>query len=174
MKTSITIAFCMFFAIALLTVSCGSQQTEEVAVELEEVAVENELIGVWKVAEATYADPETPAITNPQPSYIIITKNYIASTAILGEEPRAELPENPTDAQKAAVYDRLVADVATYEIEGNTLTEHYVLAKDPNTKLGDVWISEYRFEGDDLFFDAKADQNGPLEDPFTLKCVRVE
>ena len=169
MKTSITIVFCIFFVIALLAESCGSPQPTET----EAVAPENPLIGVWKVVEATYADPETPPVMNPL-SYIIITKNHMSSTAILGGAPRAEFPENPTDAQKAAVYDQLVADVSTYEVEGNIFTEHYLLTKDPNTKPSDFFSAEYRFEGDDLFFDAKADQDGPLENPFTLKCVRVE
>jgi hypothetical protein len=174
MKASIRIVFCMFFVIALLVVSCGSPQTEEAVVEPEEATASNPLVGAWKVTEVTYADPETPAETNLQPSYIIITKNHMSSIAILGEEPRAELPENPTDAQKAAEYDRLIAEVATYEIEGNTLTQHYLVTQNPNTKPSDFWSSEYRFEGDDLFLDAKADQNGPLENPFTLKLVRVE
>lgn len=174
MKTSIAIVFCMFFVIAILAVSCGSPQTEEAVVASEEATASNPLIGVWKVTEVTFADPETPGFTFPQPGYIIITKNHMSSTAILGEEPRAELPENPTDAQKATEYDRLVANVATYELEGNTITEHNLLSGDPNTKPSDFWSAEYKFEGGDLFLAAKATQDGPIENPYTLKCVRIE
>ena len=174
MKTSITIVFCMFFVIALLVVSCGAPQTEEAVVAPEEATASSPLIGVWKATEVTYADPDTPAETNLQPSYFIFTNEHKSILAILGEEPRAELPENPTDAQKAAVYDRLIANVTTYELEGNTITEHYLVDKSPNVKPGDIWRAEYRFEGGALIFDAKATQDGPIENPYTLKLVRVE
>jgi len=171
MKASITIVFCTFFVIALLALSCGAPQPTET----EAVAPENPLVGIWKVTEVTYADPETPAETNLQPSYLIITKNHMSTTAITGEEPRAEFPENPTDDQKAAEYDRLIANVAEYRLEGNILTQQpYLVSSDPNTTSSNFWSAEYKFEGDDLFFTAKDNQDGPIENPYTIKCVRVE
>lgn len=171
MKTSTTIVFCVFFVIALLAVSCGATQSTET----EAVAPENPLVGVWKITEVAFADPDTPGFSFPQPGCFIITQSHMASIGILGEEPRAEFPENPTDAQKAAEYDRLVANVAVYKLEGNTLTQQsYLVSQDPNVKPGDFWSAEYRFEGGDLFLTAKDNQNGPIENPYTLKCIRVE
>jgi hypothetical protein len=98
----------------------------------------------------------------------------MSSTAIVGEEPRAELTENATDAPKAAEYDRLVANVAIYEIEGNTLKEYFLVTENPNVKPGDFWSGEYRFEGNGLYLTAKSTQDGPIENPYTLKLVRLE
>jgi hypothetical protein len=164
MKASVKLVSCLLFFILLMTVSCNSPQPTE----NKSVVPENELVGVWKVTEATNTGPEAGTIIASQPSYLIFTKKHMSSTAILGEAPRAKLPEKPTDAQKAADYDRLIADVSTYEVEGNTFTQHYLVSKDPNTKLGDLWSMEYRIEGGDLILTSKT------ANPFTLKCVRVE
>jgi hypothetical protein len=169
MKTSVKLVSCLLFFTLLMTISCSSPQTTET----KSVAPENELVGVWKVAEVTFTGPEAKTIT-AQPGYLNFTKKHVSSVGILGEEPRTALPKNPTDAQKAADYNRLVADVSTYEVKGNTVTQHFLVNADSNIKPSDSFGFEYRIEGNNLLITAKADQNGPIEYPYTLKLVRVE
>jgi|GEM_PF-1555725 len=173
MKTSITIVACMFFAIALLSVSCGSQQTEEVAVEPEEVAAENPLIGVWKITEVTFTAPDSQPVTDPQPGYAILSDKHMAVGTVIGES-RPELPEEPTDAQLAAAYNSFFANFATYEVEGNIMTTHLLVNSSPNAKPGDTGTLEYQLEGDILTITPKTNAQGPIENPYTVKFARVE
>jgi hypothetical protein len=59
MKTSVKLVSCLLFFTLLMTISCSSPQTTET----KSVAPENELVGVWKVAEVTFTGPEAKTIT---------------------------------------------------------------------------------------------------------------
>jgi hypothetical protein len=174
MKTSVKIIACMLFVFALLAVSCGSPQTEEAVVAPEEATASNPLVGVWKITEITGTGPEAETITDPQPGFFIFTKKYLSNVGVSSNTPRPELPENPTDAQLLEAWRPFDAGVGTYEVDGNTMTTHSLVTKNPNRKPSDFWSGEFRIEGDDLFITGKANQDGPIENPYTLKLVRVE
>jgi hypothetical protein len=71
--------------------------------------------GVWKVAEVVRPS-STPAEkgttnSNPQPGLIIFTRGYYSQVMVTGAQPRATVepakdPQNLTDAEKIARYDR--------------------------------------------------------------------
>ena len=170
MKTSIAIAFCTFFVIALLAVSCGSPQSTET----ESVAPENPLVGVWKLVQMDFTGPEARTVPDPQPGIGIFTERYVTFMAVTRDTPRAELPENPTDAQLAEAFNSFLAGVSTYEAQENTITLHPVINKDPNTKPSDTMTMEYQLEGDTLSITPKGTPEGPIENPYSAKFIRVE
>jgi hypothetical protein len=171
MKPSVKIVACMVFLISLLAVSCESLQTTEsetAAVESEPVGPENELIGVWKVVEVTKTGPEARTITNLQPVIAVFTKKYNIAMGVRGETPRPELPENPTDAQLVAAWRPVTAIAATYNVQGNIITSHDIVGKDPNIKPDNIFIREYKIEGDTLIITSDQDPNA------IIKLTRLE
>jgi hypothetical protein len=167
MKTSVKLVSCLLFFTLLMTISCSSPQTTET----KSVAPENELVGVWKIAEIIVTGPQAQTITEPGPGFLIITKKYVSYAA---SAPRAALPKVPTDAQLAAAFMAFSADTSTYEVNGNTITQHYIMGLAPNLKQGDIANVEYKLDGDNLSATVKSTQAGPIEYPVTTKYVRVE
>ena len=92
----------------------------------------------------------------------------------MSDKPMPELPQNPTDAQVVAALNSLWARADTYEVNGNTVSLRNIVAKDTNTKPGDILIARYRFEADTLLMTVISDKNGPLENPYILKFTRLE
>jgi len=173
MKTSFKIVACMVFLIALLTVSCGSPQSFETAFVDGPVVNGNQLIGVWETVEATFTGPEARTVIHSQPIICIFTKNYMSQVGVLSENPRPELPENATDAQKVAAWEPLSARVSTYEVNGSTITVRHIVDKNPNMESGAA-ILGYKFEGDTLLLTVKEFPDGSLENPYTIKFTRLE
>jgi len=170
MKTSVKIVTCMVFGVALLTVSCVSRQSSE----NERVLFKNELEGVWKLIEVDLPGPDGFTSTKVQPSVLIITRQYMTFMGVMGEDPRPELPENPTDAQIVAAWNPLRAVTGSYEVKGNTITSNPIVGKRPNWGPDDTMIYEYEFEGDDLSVRLISSLDGPIENPLSFKYTRVE
>jgi len=92
------------------------------------------LEGVWKVTKVVQAGVIN---TNPQPGLLIFTRGYYSATRVTASEARkqAPAPRDPvhlTDAEKIALYDEwagYAASAGTYEVRGNTIVNHNVLAK---------------------------------------------
>jgi hypothetical protein len=111
--------------------------------------------GVWKVTKVvkTGANPATD--THPQPSLTILYRGYYCVIRDNSSEPRKPSPEpkDPaklTDAEKIARYEEwapFMASGGTYEVEGNTLITHNVVAKQAKgmTKTEEATI---KFDGD--------------------------
>jgi len=179
MKPSIKIVTCMVFLIALLAVSCGSPQTTEsetAAVENESSGPENKLIGVWEIIGNTIEFPpdmnqETIEYDTHLPGIMIFTKKYFSWVSFHGES-LPELPEEPTDAQVAAVYNQLSALVGTYEIEGSSIERRIIVSKNPNQMSSDseAHTLPYAFEGDILTLFMTLEN----QIIYTLKLQRLE
>jgi len=114
----------------------------------------NELIGVWKATEVKYPQMDyvdAQTITDPQPRLYIFTKKHYSQMEVTGDKPRADLPEEPTEAQIAAAYRQFRANSGTYEVTGLTITFLPILAKSPNaTNSPRPFSADYKFEGDSL------------------------
>jgi len=93
---------------------------------------------------------------------------------VMGEEPRLELPANPTDAQIVAAWNPLRAVTGSYEVKGNTITSNPIVGKRPNLGPDDTMIYEYEFEADNLLVRLISSLNGPIENPLSFKYTRVE
>jgi hypothetical protein len=178
MRPSIKIVTCFVFLIALLAVSCGSPQTTE----SESAGPENDLIGVWEIIGSTTEFPpgmnrETEVSDTHLPGIMIFTKKYFSWVDFHqvdftdNDKSLPKLPEEPTDAQVAAVYNQLAAMAGTYEIDGSSIERHIIASKNPNQIGSDLgsWKS-YAFEGDILTMTATF-SNQMI---YTLKLQRLE
>ncbi len=161
MKPSIKITGCMVFLSVMVAIASAPAQDDK-------------LIGVWKVTLVTFKGPNAQVITNPPPSICIFTKKYMSLVGVRGEEPRPKLPENPNVDQLVAAWQSLAASVSTYDVKGDTITIHPIVGKSPNIKPGDFITLDHKFEGDNLWVTPKSDQDGPIENPYTLEFMRVE
>jgi hypothetical protein len=93
--------------------------------------------GVWKVTKVVRTGAHAGTDTHPQPSIAIMYKGYYSLIRDNSREPRKQAPApkdpaNPTDAEKIAKYDEwapFAASGGTYEVKGNTLITHNVVAK---------------------------------------------
>lgn len=109
-------------ALCLLAASTASAQTK------------TPLEGVWKIAEVIFPDRTN---SDPQPSLFIFTQRYYSRLSIEGRAPRPPVPrprdpQNPTDAEKIALYEHwrpFTATAGTYEISGSSLILDSLVAK---------------------------------------------
>jgi hypothetical protein len=120
MKISVKIIACMAALAVLMVVQSASAQ--------------GKLEGVWKVTEVTLsgANPLKIAVSSAHPSLMVFTKKYFSFLNIMAaDQPRPELPQqSATDAQKVAAWTPVVAWAGTYEVKGNVLMFHTIVAKD--------------------------------------------
>ena len=119
----------IFAPAILLTVSLGSTAFAQQA-GLTAQAIE----GVWRVSKVVQAGVVD---ASPQPGLLIFTRGYYSTTRVTASEARKQspAPKDPahlTDAEKIAFYNEWVgyaASAGTYEIKGNTIINHNILAK---------------------------------------------
>jgi hypothetical protein len=160
MKTYLKAIACMAALAVLIVVQSASAQ--------------GKIEGVWKLTEVIFTGPNARTITPVEPGIWIFAKKHSCYVAVTGEKPRPELPQkDATDAQKAATWGPLQANVGAYEVKGNTLTGHPIVGKNP-IKPGAVGTADIKIEGNTLYLTPKTNQDGPIANPYTLKMVRLE
>jgi hypothetical protein len=92
------------------------------------------LEGVWRVTRVVQAGVTD---THPQPGLLIFSRGYYSATRVNGNEPRKQsaAPKDPnklTNAEKLARYEEwapYAASAGTYEVKGNTIINHNIVAK---------------------------------------------
>jgi hypothetical protein len=109
------------------------------------------VVGVWQVKEIARQDGSGPIAGEPLPSIFIFTPRHYSMVWVFGAEPQGSFAErwNPTDAEKIRRFDSLVVNSGTYEIDGNTLIAHPVIARIPDF-MGGKLICEYHIEKDTM------------------------
>ncbi len=89
--------------------------------------------GVWKSIHVTITNDEgTEEFEITTPNLLIFTATHYARLTVFGQEPRAELPEDPTDEQLLAAWRPLIANAGTYEVKGDEIHTKVIVAKSPN------------------------------------------
>lgn len=106
------------------------------------------LEGVWKATEIVVTGAGAYAVSAPQPGLFIFTKSHYSWMWVPGGTPRALFKtEVPTNEEKLAAFDSLMASSGTYELNGSTATFRPIVTRGPNI----VSINEqFRIEGDTL------------------------
>jgi hypothetical protein len=66
------------------------------------------------------------------------------------------------------------ANAGTYEVSGDTLTRHVVVAKSPGFQGKGVTRSTIKLDGKNLWVTQVENTRGKVENPTTIKYVRVE
>ena len=142
------------------------------------LAAQPALRGAWRVAEVTTSGPNASTDKQPQPGMYIFTNRHYSMMRVTGDKPRAELPTDITKAtseQLIAAWNPFVANSGTYDVAGETLTTHAMVAKSPNVmKKGSFTVSAIKYDGKTLTITAVRNQDGPVPNPVTLKLARIE
>ena len=93
--------------------------------------------GVWKVSEIVVTGTDASTVTSPQPGLVIFAHKHYSMMWIPGDQPRSLFKANPpTNDEKIAAYDSFVANSGTYDLSGETLTLHPMVARSPNFMTG--------------------------------------
>jgi hypothetical protein len=132
----------------------------------------NSLQGAWRVRERTPAGQNVQTNRIPQPGLIIFTGNYYSVMTITSDQPRPEVATEPTKvtpAQALATFGPFTANSGTYEVSGNTLTTHPLVAKNPAIMRATITYS-FKIDGNALTLTAT---NG-LTQGQIIKLTRVE
>lgn len=100
------------------------------------------LEGVWKILEVSSRVPgaDWTVATPPYLSVYIFTPKHYSYMFAPGVGPRrlfAGDPNQPSEAEKIAAYDSIVAGSGTYILEGTTLTMTAIIHKNPNEMTGE-------------------------------------
>jgi len=99
--------------------------------------------GVWQVVEVTAADGK--ANPKPEPGLYIFTDRHYSIMRV--NQPRAALPESPTDKDRLAAFDPFTANSGTYQVKGTQLLTQPMVAKNPNVMTGKGGTNELKMEG---------------------------
>jgi hypothetical protein len=100
----------------------------------QEAVTSKSLEGVWKITQVVKAGVVN---NSPQPGLTIFSRGYYSITRVTADEARKGAPapkdaNKLTDAEKIARYEEWApygASAGTYEVIGNTLVTHNILAK---------------------------------------------
>jgi len=130
------------------------------------------LEGVWKITKVVKAGVTN---NNPQPGLTIFSHGYFTLIRVNSNEARqpSPTPKDPaklTDAEKIARYDEWApseASAGTYEVKGNTLIAHFIVAKAAGRTSEEATI---KFEGDT--FVASSPPGSPKNEQTTYTRVR--
>jgi hypothetical protein len=135
--------------------------------------------GVWQVVEVTMtgATPGTITIPEPRPNLTILTAKHYSRVEVHAEGPRpmlADVTKASADELRAA-WGPFVGEAGTYDVDGNVITMHPMVAKSPAAMARGAFTTwSYKLAGDTLWVTAQGNQNGPVHDPVTVKAIRVE
>lgn len=85
--------------------------------------------GAWVITGSESA--EGVVKESAQPGLYIFTGTHYSTMFVSADEPRQDLPEEPTDAETAAAYNPFIANSGRYEISGDEITTRAYVAKFP-------------------------------------------
>lgn len=110
-----------------------------------------EIAGVWQVKEITRQGSSAPVTVKSVPSLVIFARSHYSMVWVFGAEDQKVFAKRwqPTDAEKIRRFDSLVVNSGTYELEGNTLIAHPVVARIPDF-VGGKLVCEYHIEKDTM------------------------
>jgi hypothetical protein len=111
-------------------------------------------LGTWKLVSVTVEYEDTGEKTQPygaHPSgYLSYGADCRMSALIVGEGRKPPLGDVPTAAEKAGLYDGLVAYGGTWSIDGDKVSHHVDISWN-QAWTGTTQVRQYRIEGDRLY-----------------------
>ena len=134
------------------------------------------LEGVWQAVEVTRVGAG-PSTLKPGPNLTIFAARHYSRIDVQTEKDRPVLANvaDATAGQLREVWGPLVAEAGTYELADNLITLRPIVSKNPAAMAPGVSIVySYKMEGETLTLTAQRDLHGPVENPFTVKLVRIE
>ena len=135
------------------------------------------LQGAWRAIEFTVTGPNARTVTNLRPTLTVVSGKHYARVEEQSEGPRPILADvaKATADELRATWGPFVGEAGTYELTGDTLTVHPLVAKNPAAMVAGAFIVySCTFDGNTVTLTQQRNQNGPFANPFTVKLVRVE
>lgn len=109
---------------------------------------------------------------------MLFTQKYFSLMFLTTDNPRPATRPDPTkasDAELNALYRPFVAASGTYDISGQTLTTHPMVAKNPWVMAPNVTIVyTLKLGGKTLTLTQIKGEDGTIANPLTLKLSRVD
>jgi hypothetical protein len=138
------------------------------------------LQGAWRVTDVVTTGANAETNKNPQPGLYLFTQKHYSIVTDNATAPRKDFGAarergKLTDAEKIAryeVWDKFSANSGTYQVSGNTLTVHPLVAKNPAV-MGPAVTREFRIEGNTLTVIRKPAPGQPVSET-TTRLTRVE
>ena len=130
--------------------------------------------GVWQAVEVTHGGPVP---IKPGPNLTIFAGRHYSRIDVQTDKARPVLdnPNNATAEQLRQVWGPLVAEAGTFEVAGDQITLHPMVAKNPAVMEPNVTlVYSFKLEGDKLTLTAERDRNGPVARPVSVELVRIE
>ena len=136
------------------------------------------LTGAWRVTEIAKTGPDASTNSNPQPGLYLFTGKHYSMVIVHGTQPRPDLNTNNTKATAAeltAAWSSFTANSGTYEISGQTLSFHPIVAKTPSVMRPSNSGLVYTFKLENKTLTLKGQGNSNAGPPTTtIKLTRVE
>lgn len=89
--------------------------------------------GVWKVTEIVVTGAGASTVSTPQPSVFIFAKSHYSLMWVPGSTPRALFKAQvPTNEEKLAAFDSLVASSGTYGVSGPRFDRSWPAVRTPS------------------------------------------
>ena len=138
------------------------------------------LQGAWRVTEVVVTGPNAETNKSPQPGLFLFTKQHYSIITVNGPVARKDFgaakdPGKLTDAEKLARYeawDKFSANAGTYQVSGDTLTTHPIVAKNPAV-MGPAITRQFKIDGNTLTLIRKNLPGQPGGES-TTRLTRVE
>jgi len=132
------------------------------------------LDGAWRMVEGRGPDG---TLRENQPGYRLFVDGHYTLLRVNGTAPRPALPPvaTATAEQLTAVWAPFTAQQGTFEISGQTITEHPLVTKAPGGMAPGSFVTRrFRIAGDSLWTTQTGSQDGPVAaEGTTFKYVRV-
>jgi hypothetical protein len=157
-----------FLAVLVAALSCLAVSAQ----------AKTKLEGAWRVTEVTRTGPNAGTNSNPQPGLYVFAGKHYSIVTVNSDKPRPDLPADASKATAAelnAVWGPFTANSGTYEISGDTLTTHAMVAKNPGVmRSGSSATYSIKVQGNTMTITQTKNTNGPVNNPTTTKLMRVE
>ena len=133
------------------------------------------LQGAWTIQEIT--SPQPPANPRNKPTGLIQISGRYFSVVVNNDAARPGLPEGgaakATAAQLLATWGPLVANAGTFTVSGNVMRQTQSVAKAP-VAAGNFAEWSFTLNGDSLVLTQVKNQNGPIQNPVTVRLTRAK
>jgi len=132
--------------------------------------------GAWRTVEVVVPGAR-PQTLKPGATLAIFHGRHYSRVEVHAESARPLLkdPAAASADELRAVWGPFVGEAGTFDLSGNVVTMHALVAKNPAAMTnGATSVYTYQRNGDTLTLTQIRTQSGPIPAPATIKLVRVE
>jgi hypothetical protein len=136
-----------------------------------------QLEGAWAVQEVTAAKPLPNPPNKPTGLYVFSGRHY--SLLVVQNSARPDFGDGgaakATADQLRAVWGPFAANAGTFTVSGNTIRYTRMVAKNPGVMAqGNFEENTFTLKGDTLTLTSVRNDNGPTQNPPTIRLTRVK